>query len=93
MTYDNADEVKMMARNHGFQMRLIPMTNTHHATMQELVIGERPIMDGSLHLQYMSQSLNTRQKAKKEAKGVKGVFILAIEADFFLSRNRTRFCQ
>lgn len=40
MTYDNANEVKMMARNHGFQMRLIPMTNTHHATMQELVIGK-----------------------------------------------------
>ena len=29
MTYDNADEVKAMARLHGFQMRLIPMTNTH----------------------------------------------------------------
>jgi DNA adenine methylase len=40
MTYDNADEVKAMARNHHFQMRLIPMTNTHHATMQELVIGK-----------------------------------------------------
>jgi DNA adenine methylase len=40
MTYDNADEVKSMARTHGFQMRLIPMTNTHHATMEELVIGK-----------------------------------------------------
>lgn len=40
MTYDNAEEVKEMARNHGFQMRLIPMTNTHNATMQELVIGK-----------------------------------------------------
>ena len=39
MTYDNAEEVKQMARSHGFQMRLIPMTNTHHATMEELVIG------------------------------------------------------
>ncbi len=39
MTYDNADEVRVMARRHGFQMRLIPMTNTHHATMEELVIG------------------------------------------------------
>jgi len=39
MTYDNADEVKKMARDHGFQMRLIPMTNTHHAAMEELVIG------------------------------------------------------
>ncbi len=40
ITYDNADEVKLMARAHGFQMRLIPMTNTHHATMLELVIGK-----------------------------------------------------
>lgn len=39
MTYDNADEVKSMARDHGFQMRLIPIKNTHHATMEELVIG------------------------------------------------------
>ena len=40
MTYDNAEEVRKMARTHGFQMRLIPMTNTHHATMEELVIGK-----------------------------------------------------
>lgn len=40
MTYDNADEVKAMARAHGFQMRLIPMKNTHHAAMEELVIGK-----------------------------------------------------
>ncbi len=40
MTYDNADEVKTMARKHGFQMRLVPMKNTHHATMKELVIGK-----------------------------------------------------
>lgn len=39
MTYDNAEEVKRMARSHGFQMRLILMTNTHHATIEELVIG------------------------------------------------------
>jgi len=40
MTYDNAQEVKVLARRHGFQMRLIPMNNTHHATMEELVIGK-----------------------------------------------------
>ncbi|MCR4405418.1 MAG: DNA adenine methylase [Anaerolineae bacterium] len=39
MTYDEAEEVKEMARRHGFQMRLIPMKNTHHATMRELIIG------------------------------------------------------
>jgi DNA adenine methylase len=47
MTYDNAEEVKKMARSRGFQMRLIPMTNTHHATMEELVIGrDLSWMDG-----------------------------------------------
>ena len=47
MTYDNAEEVKTMARSHSFQMRLIPMTNTHHATMEELVIGrDLSWMDG-----------------------------------------------
>ena len=40
MTYDNAEEVKAMTQRHGFQMRLIPMTNTHHAAMEELVIGK-----------------------------------------------------
>ncbi|MBM3162000.1 MAG: DNA adenine methylase [Chlorobi bacterium] len=40
MTYDNAEEVKQIARHHSFQMRLVPMTNTHNATMEELVIGK-----------------------------------------------------
>lgn len=40
MTYDEAEEVKGFARLHHFQMRLIPMKNTHHATMNELIIGK-----------------------------------------------------
>jgi DNA adenine methylase len=40
MTYDEADEVKALARRHGFQMRLVPMKNTHHATKYELIIGK-----------------------------------------------------
>jgi DNA adenine methylase len=39
MTYDDAEELKEMATRHGFATRTIPMMNTHHATMQELVIG------------------------------------------------------
>lgn len=39
MTYDDADEVKAMVRRYGFQMCLIPMKNTHHAVVKELVIG------------------------------------------------------
>ncbi len=40
MTYDNAEEVKSMAQAHGFQIRLIPMNNTNHATIEELVVGK-----------------------------------------------------
>lgn len=40
ITYDNAREVKTLADRHGLQYCLVPMTNTHHATMQELVIGK-----------------------------------------------------
>lgn len=40
MTYDHAEEVRNLARKHGFQMCLIPMNNTHHAQIFELVIGK-----------------------------------------------------
>ncbi len=40
MTYDNADEVKDFSFRHGFQIKLIPMTNTHNNKMMELVIGK-----------------------------------------------------
>ena len=39
MTYDNSDEVKVLAEKHRFQTALIPMKNTHHAEMSELLIG------------------------------------------------------
>ncbi|MBN8599442.1 MAG: DNA adenine methylase [Planctomycetes bacterium] len=39
MTYDNDTEVRDLARKFGFVTDLIPMKNTHHAEMTELVIG------------------------------------------------------
>jgi DNA adenine methylase len=39
MTYDNAQEVKDLVAQHALVSRLIPMKNTHHAPMTELVIG------------------------------------------------------
>lgn len=39
MTYDNADEVLSLAREQGFDTLLVPMKNTHHARMTELLIG------------------------------------------------------
>jgi len=71
ITYDNADEVKSMARAHGFQMRLIPMTNTHHATMEELVIGkDLSWMDGfpAVHepeVEYVVQKKKKKRFSKR----------------------------
>lgn len=66
MTYDNADEVKKMARSYGFQMRLIPMTNTHHATMEELVIGkDLSWMDGFPAVHEPEAEYKGRVKKKK----------------------------
>jgi DNA adenine methylase len=39
MTYDDADEVRALASIHRFETRLVAMSNTHHATMTELLIG------------------------------------------------------
>lgn len=39
MTYDNNETVQRLAVQHGLDMRLIPMKNTHHAEKMELLIG------------------------------------------------------
>ncbi|MEO7001586.1 MAG: DNA adenine methylase [Ktedonobacterales bacterium] len=39
MTYEDSEEVRSLAARHGFATRLIPMKNTHHARMSELLIG------------------------------------------------------
>jgi DNA adenine methylase len=39
MTYDNTDEVRNMAKRHNLSVKPIPMKNTHHAAMTELVVG------------------------------------------------------
>lgn len=39
MTYDNADEVHALAEKHGFESKAVAMKNTHHAEMDELLVG------------------------------------------------------
>ena len=39
MTYDNAEEVHVLAERHGFTTKPVAMKNTHHAEMNELLIG------------------------------------------------------
>jgi DNA adenine methylase len=38
MTYDDAPEVRKMAKRHGFRVEATPMKNTHHEVMYELLI-------------------------------------------------------
>ncbi|MFB3814635.1 MAG: hypothetical protein ACE14L_11035 [Terriglobales bacterium] len=40
MTYDNAAEIRELAHEFGFQTALVPMKNTHHEIMNELVVGK-----------------------------------------------------
>src|SRR6185437_502288 len=40
MTYDEADAVRSLAQQHSFATCSIPMKNTHHAKMHELLIGK-----------------------------------------------------
>ncbi len=39
MTYDNDERVHALANKHGLDSREIPMKNTHHAEMTELLVG------------------------------------------------------
>jgi DNA adenine methylase len=39
MTYDDAAEIRSLAKQHGFETALVPMKSTHHAEMKELLIG------------------------------------------------------
>jgi len=38
MTYDDSDEVRTMAERHGFRIETVPMKNTHHAIIYELLV-------------------------------------------------------
>jgi hypothetical protein len=61
-----------MARSHRFQMRLISMTNTHHATMEELVVGkDLSWMDSfpAVHdpeAEYLTRNRKKKRPSKKE---------------------------
>ncbi len=39
MTYDDAEDVRLLAKTHNFSMKNIAMKNTHHAQMTELLIS------------------------------------------------------
>ena len=40
MTYDDTEEVRELARAHGFAVKTVAMKNTHHAKMNELLVSQ-----------------------------------------------------
>jgi DNA adenine methylase len=40
MTYDNTADIRDLARRAGFETALVPMKNTHHEIMHELIVGK-----------------------------------------------------
>ena len=38
LTYDDAPEVRFLARKHGFRVEPVPMKNTHHEVIRELLV-------------------------------------------------------
>lgn len=50
LTYDDAPEPRALADRYGFVVEEVPMTNTHHATMIELVITNTLQARASVHL-------------------------------------------
>jgi len=39
MTYDDAEEIRLLAVKHGFDLETVPMKTTHHETKMELLIS------------------------------------------------------
>ena len=39
MSYDNAEEIRVLAARHQFDTELVPMKSTHHERKMELLIG------------------------------------------------------
>lgn len=62
MTYDNDDDVVQMAQRYAFAVRPIPMQNTHHAIMKELLIGRE--------LEWSKQSVTSGLILQREIPGL-----------------------
>jgi hypothetical protein len=58
MTYDNAEEVQSLAERHGFETKPVAMKNTHHAEMNELLIGRNLdwVEDGGVFREELASS-------------------------------------
>lgn len=66
ITYDNAEEVRRIAQSHNLDIGLVPMKNTHHAKMEELLIGRN--LDWLKAPKYLRET-KKRYKARSKTGG------------------------
>jgi DNA adenine methylase len=59
MTYDNTREIAALASEFDFQTQAIAMKNTHHAKMNELLIGK--------DLSWLREATNVRESRARNA--------------------------
>src|SRR2546430_6558068 len=73
LTYDDAKEVRDLAKAHGFFIKRIPMKTTHHTRMYELAITNRPFSapsaDESLRLLERSPRYRVKRKPTQNRNG------------------------
>ncbi len=68
MTYDDAEPIRTLAMDFGFETHKIPMKNTHHNLMFELLIG-RNLAWARRPLQLVKNALFENVKARRNTRG------------------------
>ena len=66
MTYDDSQPIRALASRFGFETQKIPMKNTHHEIMSELLIG-RDLGWTRKALQFSQDALFERLQADRHA--------------------------
>ncbi|MBI5774087.1 MAG: DNA adenine methylase [Verrucomicrobia bacterium] len=66
MSYDNAEEVRVLAERYGFETKAVSMKNTHHAEMDELLIGRNLswVEDGGIFREDAASTSKSVPKSK-----------------------------
>jgi hypothetical protein len=65
LTYDESEEVRRLAARYNLQVEEVPMKNTHHAVMRELVITNfgscLDLTEARRQAAFLVKSLNSRR--------------------------------
>jgi hypothetical protein len=75
LTYDDAPEPRALAQQYDFVVEEVPMTNTHHATLVELVITNTvpvAVTELAANLRYSASPEKYAMKVRERGPAKKG---------------------